>query len=186
MKVFLAMVDGTGFAPLRAVREDMKSLHDRLERGLVGRRPLRRRWEPPEMYVFQTGPAARPTADVTQITLVDKTFGSRAVAALGPMLLDHGELLPITGPEEAFSVHHFTRHVDPRDPLTAEAPGFTFVPERLAGLHYFRLPTILSTFVSDTFVRVYDEHLLTGLTFREVWPAAQRGPTRPAARKPGF
>ncbi|MFD1734293.1 hypothetical protein ACFSC4_28195 [Deinococcus malanensis] len=162
----------------------MSFLNERLKSPMYGTRPLASTWTPLEMDVLQGAKVPRHTADVTQITLYTFAFKAAAVRVLGDLLMAHGELLPISVPGHEYYAYHATRHPDPRDPARADDPGFSFLEERLDGMDFFQLPRNLMYFASSAFLEVYDQHELTGLTFRERWPEAQQGPTLPALRIP--
>jgi hypothetical protein len=113
-------------------------------------------------------------------------FRPKAIQALGPMLSDHGELLPLQCPTAEVSIFNPTRVVDVLDEAASQVLRFksgkimgvrkyAFRPEPLDGVHAFKIPNlrVSPTFVSESFVATWRSAGLRGLEFRLVWPAVE-------------
>ncbi|NUQ77987.1 MAG: hypothetical protein HUU21_31015 [Polyangiaceae bacterium] len=109
-------------------------------------------------------------------------FRRSAIEALGPMLREHGELLPLECPEAELWVYNPTRVIDALDEEASTIHRFksgkimrikryVFKAHLIEGVDIFKLPNLRaeSTFVSHRFVDLWNESKLTGLEFTPVW-----------------
>jgi len=111
------------------------------------------------------------------------TLRRRALDALGDVLADHGEvlpLLPVRG--EEFFLFNVTRVIDALDEensLLTRFPGGrimvidapTFIEPKIRGVHLFKLPNqrVNLIFVSDYFAERVRSAGLTGMEFTPAW-----------------
>lgn len=124
--------------------------------------------------------AGRSLSDFPTLGTVP-TFSQRAVDTLLDVLVENGEVLPLTSEAGNFYAYNVTLVVDALDEERSETKRFQssgrimrviryeFYPERLAGLSLFKVPQLATEFVTDAFVRRVREADLTGFDFREVW-----------------
>ncbi|NUQ78113.1 MAG: hypothetical protein HUU21_31665, partial [Polyangiaceae bacterium] len=109
-------------------------------------------------------------------------FRRSAIEALGPMLREHGELLPLECPEAELWVYNPTRVIDALDEEASTIERFksgrimgikryVFKAHLIEGVDIFKLPNLRghSTFVSHRFVDLWNESGLKGLEFTPVW-----------------
>lgn len=110
-------------------------------------------------------------------------FRRKAVEALGPLLLDNGELLPLDCPEAELWMFNATRVLDALDEKKSEIIRFStgrvmaieryaFRPEVIEGADVFKIPQFRAspTFVSQRFRDAWKAAKLRGLDFKPIWP----------------
>jgi hypothetical protein len=107
----------------------------------------------------------------------------RAVHALSPLLAGHAELLPLECGGEDLVVVNPLHVVDALDERASRVQRFSpsgrifiiqkhvFVPERISGLPFFKIPSlrVSPTYVTDSFVEQWRKEGLQGIQFRQVW-----------------
>jgi hypothetical protein len=114
------------------------------------------------------------------------TFSQHAVDALRDMLLENGELLPLTSDAGQFYAYNVTRVVDALDEHRSELKRFRdggimrvirheFRSEIVADLAIFKVPQLTRgpVFATDAFATRVREAHLKGFVFEEVWTAEE-------------
>jgi hypothetical protein len=109
-------------------------------------------------------------------------FRRQALGELEPLLLSHGELLPLDCVEPDLVVFNATRVVDALDEPASDILRFAngrimritrhaFRAEAVLDVDIFKLPTlrVSPTYVSDRFVDRLKSVGLQGLVFNKVW-----------------
>ena len=109
-------------------------------------------------------------------------FRANAVEALGPMLREGGELLPLACAEADVAVYNATRVIDALDEAASSVLRFgggrimmiqrhVFRAELINEVDVFKIPNlrVSPTFVSHRFVERWKASELKGLEFRQVW-----------------
>jgi hypothetical protein len=109
-------------------------------------------------------------------------FRPSALHALEPMLLEHGELLPLQCDEAELALFNPTRVIDALDEATSTVrrlpagrifwiQQYVFKPATIEGIEIFKIPSlrVSPTFVRDRFVEAWRSTRLRGLEFKEVW-----------------
>ena len=113
-------------------------------------------------------------------------FKSQAIDALGPLLREYGELLPLLYNNAQLVVFNPTRVVDALDEEASSVLRFNsgrimqvnryvFYPGPIRGGHVFKIPNfrVSPTFVSQDFVDRWNVAGLKGLEFEPVWSEAE-------------
>jgi hypothetical protein len=152
-------------------------------RGLDGT-PRRVGWEPVHMQrvtTTRTG-ARRAESDLPFLSSHLLVLRDKAFAALGDVLADYGELLPLSCPDTELWVFNALRFVDALDEdgstlrrfssgRIADIQRYAFHPERVAGVEIFRLPQTPRgpLCVSGEFVERVRAAELRGADFQLVW-----------------
>ncbi|HEV8580065.1 MAG TPA: DUF1629 domain-containing protein [Thermoanaerobaculia bacterium] len=140
-------------------------------------------WTPPVMELIHEDEGRRLSeSDSPWLGSDALIFRPRAVAALGQLLRDNGELLPLVCPEAELWLFNVTNVIDALDQEASQIVRFedgcimwikrhVFRPEILRGENVFKLhgPRVSETFVSDRFVQQWKSSGLKGVEFREVW-----------------
>jgi len=122
--------------------------------------------------------------DYPCLELVTPVFSRRAVDALGTMLSDHGELLPLITDVGEYFAYVCLAKLDVLDlkksrVLRPSEPGatafdieyFAFKEKQLPDAAIFRVPEHPGIYlVSDAFQKRAEEAALNGMTFIKVWP----------------
>jgi hypothetical protein len=122
--------------------------------------------------------------DYPCLELVTPVFSRRAVDALGSMLSDHGELLPLITDVGEYFAYVCLAKLDVLDlkksrVLRPSEPGatafgieyFAFRKKQLPDAAIFRVPEHPGIYlVSDAFQKRAEEAALNGMTFIKVWP----------------
>lgn len=109
-------------------------------------------------------------------------FRSDAIEALGPILQENGELLPLACPEVDLWVYNPTRVIDALDEGASSALRFNggrimmiqryvFVAAVIREVDVFKIPNlrVSPTFLSHRFVDRWKASGLNGLEFKRVW-----------------
>jgi len=109
-------------------------------------------------------------------------FRTRAVDALGSLLREYGELLPLLCDEADVMIYNPTRLLDALDEDASSVLRFNggrvmqinkyvFRPEVIGFSDIFKIPNlrVSPTFVSQRFVDLWNSAELKGLEFRLVW-----------------
>jgi Immunity protein family (Imm11) len=151
--------------------------------GLEG--TLRRAgWRPVPICRLTTTRTGAPRAESDQPWLSSHVLVLRdkAVAALGDMLSDHGELLPLSCPDTELWVFNALRLVDALDEgrstlvrfaggRIADIQRHVFHPDRVAGVEIFKLPQMPRgwLYLSADFVDRVQSAGLRGVGFDLVW-----------------
>jgi len=109
-------------------------------------------------------------------------FRPRAISALGPVLSNNGELLPLSSGADELFLFNATRVIDALDECASSVTRFSsgrpmhiqrhiFRPEMLGGADLFKIPnlTVSPAFVSERVVQLWKDTRLRGLDFEEIW-----------------
>lgn len=109
-------------------------------------------------------------------------FRSHAADAMRTMLMDHGELLPLTCQGANLLIYNATRVIDALDERESDVQRFrdgriimiqryVFRGDPIAGVDVFKIPSlkVSPTFVSQRFVDRWGAVGLKGLGFKKVW-----------------
>jgi hypothetical protein len=144
--------------------------------------PLKKTWTSQYMFRFARNPRILIKGDTPGLSTHIPVFSSRAVTAVMDLLQDSGELLPIVCDDEYYSIFNVTRVVDaldePKSKLRLFSDGkimdidrHAFFPEKLKGIHIFKIPqsVLMDVFITDTFVDIVKTAGLKGFEFRPVW-----------------
>ena len=139
-------------------------------------------WQPKGVKIL-TSRRNRRRADLPSLASSVIALRRRALDALGDVLADHGEvlpLLPVRG--EEFFLFNATRVIDALDEensLLTRFPGGrimsidapTFIEPKIRGVHLFKLPNqrVNPIFVSDYFAQRVQSAGLTGMGFTPAW-----------------
>ena len=152
---------------------------------------LKKTWTSQYKFRFARNPRLSAKGDTPGLSSHIPVFSSRAVTALSDLLQGNGELLPIVCDDEYYSIFNVTRVVDALDEENSELTLFSdgrimdidrhaFFPEKLKGIHVFKIPQIvlMDVFVTDAFVDRVKAADLKGFEFRPVWSSKKgSGPT---------
>jgi len=147
-------------------------------------RPIGSNWQPVSVTIFrEEGRGDLPQSDFPNLGGIIPVFSERAVKALGSLLSENGELLPVRCEEGKYFAFNVTRVIDALDLKQSEleffpnsnrimfADRYVFKPERLHGATVFKIPQLPGgyTFNTDEFVARVKEARLVGFCFRELW-----------------
>jgi len=150
--------------------------------------PRREQWRAPKVKVLATDDAGRlrKQADLPWVGSEALVLRPRAVRALGEVLLQYGELLPLdSGDEEPLVLFNILTVVDAldearsdivrfRDGRIMDIRGWHLREAAIAGLEVFNQWS--SILYSEQFKRRVEDAGLTGLGGRIIWPRPD-GPT---------
>lgn len=176
MQVYQLGRDANRYRWLSAVREEDFD-------ALVGRPNLRRAtWTP--IYVEYLNDKLNrklPKGDFPTFGTVP-TFTQKAVDVLFDILVENGELLPLTSAEGPFYVFNVTRVVDALDKEQSDLKRFSdgtimrvvryaFDPQAIGELSIFRVPELPTEFVTQRFVDRVESAGLKGFAFSKIWQA---------------
>jgi hypothetical protein len=175
MDVFRLAANGDDYRWLTAVNETdfirLGQVHDGLG-DLVGA-PVSVKWVSDEN-------GDKPTSDFPTFGAIP-VFSQRAVDALGELLVQHGELLPLQIEGEQLYAYSVTRELAALDEEKSDLLRFpsgwimdveeyVFFPERIDKYPIFKLPNLRAeVFVTDSFVSHVRQSRLTGFAFERVW-----------------
>lgn len=139
--------------------------------------PVLPHWSPLPVR-WMKGMSKRPTCDFPIFHPVVRAISRRAISAVGPLIADSAELLPLDGLEgEFFGLHcvHWARGAFSAESATApsgiHATNYvpTLVQSECPRRDFFGVwELVTKVFVSADFVEVYRQHQLTGLAFLPV------------------
>jgi hypothetical protein len=109
-------------------------------------------------------------------------FRTKAIDALGPLLRENGELLPLLCDEAEVWMFNPTRVIDALDEAASDLERLpagrivwikrhVFKPEMIRGIDTFKIPSLRAsdTFLSECFVEQWTSAGLKGLEFVKVW-----------------
>jgi hypothetical protein len=109
-------------------------------------------------------------------------FNRQALEAIGPMLREYGELLPLQCNEAELWLFNSLRVVDALDEEASSVLRFSngrimditryaLRPEAIRGVEIFKIPNmrVSPTFVGKKIVEVWKAARLRGLEFKQVW-----------------
>ena len=149
--------------------------------ALINGVPRAKTWTPVEMQILRTelGKRLKPS-DCPWYGRNALVFRERVVAALGPMLLAHGDLLPLSCKEADLVVFNPTSVLPAIDEDASnvvrweggsvrEIKRYVFRQEVIAGHDIFKLATLRFSpvFVTEHFVDAWRSAGLEGVLFRE-------------------
>jgi len=150
---------------------------------LINGVPRRQSWTPIPMRLFrEEGGRTRRESDAPWLGSHALIFKARAVEALGPLLREYGELLPLFCLEAKVSLYNPTRVLDALDEAASAVRRFSsgrimvvdrhvFRPDVVRGVAIFKIPNLRRspTFLGHAFVERWEAAGLKGLQFEEVW-----------------
>jgi len=156
--------------------------YDRFDDQLNGT-PRQASWEPVTMrLIHKTEGRKLLRSDSPWLGAYALIFRPSALEALGPLLREYGELLPLECSETDLWVYNPTRVIDALDEEASSIERFksgkimrikryVFKAHLIDGIDIFKLPNLRghSTFVSHRFVDLWTESGLKGLEFTHVW-----------------
>ena len=172
MNVYHLKPETEGYQSLAlASEEERPKIEDRFDTTPIGAD-----WSPPAVKIIYE---EDQTTDFATLAAIP-AFGIRAVAALGDLLREHGELLEVEGAE--FRLHNVTSAPDALDEERSEVKRFRSSGRILRILRYelraellsdvpiFKLPQQPRSrvYVTDAFVERVTEAGLVGFDFSEV------------------
>jgi len=146
--------------------------------------PVGDTWRSPAMHMIRKdGRKKLAVSDAPWLGSKALIFRPRVIAAMGELLRDYGELLPLACNEPDLVIFNVTRVIDALDEQASTIARFpssgrimaieryVFHPEIVAGVDIFKIPTMrfCPTFVSDRFVEAWTSAGLRGLDFPLVW-----------------
>lgn len=149
---------------------------------LINGEPRQATWKPLAVQLIRRdqGSELRPS-DSPWLGEHALIFKSSAIAALGPMLRQFGELLPLNHEEQLFMLNA-TRVVNALDEKNSSLVRFdngrlmditryAFLPAAIEGLDIFKIPDfrVSPTFLGERFVERWRSAGLHGLEFDKVW-----------------
>jgi len=159
-------------------------LCDERDQAMIDRfsgQPFGRSWQPIRVRLLtdeEQGPKGMPTGDCPYLESQVPVLSQRAVDALGALLTDNGEVLPLRYDEGSYYAYNVTRVVDALDKERSEIDYFddgrvldidhhVFDLTRLRGVTIFKVPETAhrDVFVTTAFVRAVQEARLTGFKF---------------------
>ncbi|MGH9962797.1 MAG: imm11 family protein [Pyrinomonadaceae bacterium] len=122
-----------------------------------------------------------PLGDFPLMALHVPVFSERAVALLQPVLIENGELLPLSCNEGSYFAYNVTTVLDALDVEKSSVIRFTdggiiditrheFFPTKVTSL-IFKIPQMprMDVFVTDEFQEAVSRHDLKGFDFKLVW-----------------
>ena len=146
--------------------------------------PVDGEWQAPEVEYIRDGSAGDRRADILTYGTVP-AFTPKAIEALGDVLTQHGQLLPLRSRDGEFYAYNVTTVVDALDEQRSEGPRFStgrfiwldryeFLPERVASYPIFKLPQFPRGrwYYTDAFLNRVREAELIGLAPRQIWTDA--------------
>ncbi len=151
--------------------------------GLINGEPRASTWEPFSVKLIQEdrGQQLRPS-DSPWLGEHAMIFKQSAVNALGSILREHGELLPVLCEGQDLVIFNPTRIVDVLDEEASDVirfstgrlmdvKRFVFKAAAILDVDIFKIPNfrVSPTFVSARVVALWHEAHLEGLQFQEVW-----------------
>lgn len=140
-------------------------------------------WRPIPMRIVREDEGQKlATSDSPWLGANALIFRPNAVAALGHLLRNNGELLPLECPEAELSIYNATRIVDALDESASSVLRFSngrimlvqryvFRAEAIDDIDVFKIPNlrVSPTFLSQHFVDRWKTSGLRGLEFKQVW-----------------
>lgn len=177
MKVYSLRADSERFKGLMPVDEEHWDVFREFNSG----QSLKDGWVPIPMRFYVYRKRRLPEGDFPTLLGEAPAFSPRATKALTPILQRHGELLPIDaeGAEYyAFNLMVIRDALDFQKSVVERLSGgmifainsYVFTPEKLSGSCMFRIPELVNRiFVTDEFVRVVQDHNLTGFDLPLLW-----------------
>jgi hypothetical protein len=151
--------------------------------ALVNGEPRRQTWTPIAMQFFRDKNARhRRESDSPWLGPHALIFRPRAIEALGPLLDQYGELLPLLCRGAEVWMYNPIRVLDALDEQASAVARFSsgrimvvdryvFRPDVVRDVAIFKLPNLRAgpALVGDEFVERWEAAGLTGLDFEEVW-----------------
>jgi hypothetical protein len=138
-------------------------------------------WQPPSVQLIRDGSAGSAPSDLVMLGM-EPAFTRRAVDALGDLLTDNGQLLPLVSADGEFYLWNVTRVVDAFDEEKSQVLRFSsgrimtvdrwaFKPEAVARQVVFKVPQFLRgfTFAMGTFLDRFTEAGLVGISPEPLW-----------------
>jgi hypothetical protein len=145
--------------------------------------PRQASWKPVAMEIFHKDRGKKLLrSDSPWLGAYALIFRPSVLEALGPLLREYGELLPLECSETDLWVYNPTRVIDALDEEASSIRRFrsgrimgidryVFKAHLIRGIDIFKLPNLRaeSTFVSHRFVDLWTKSGLKGLEFTHVW-----------------
>ena len=176
MKVYTLRADVNTYRGVYYVNEDDVVDFNRRFQGKSGKKI----WTGKEEFRFV--PADLPKGDFPGLSTHIQVFSYKAVKTLADLLEGNGQLFPIACETENYFVFNVTRVIDALDEANSDVERFSsgrimdvdrysFFPERVFGVHVFKIPelVLMDVFVTDPFVERVKTAGLKGFKFRLVW-----------------
>jgi hypothetical protein len=140
-------------------------------------------WKPVPMRLIREDKGRKLTSsDSPWLGAHALIFRANVESALGPLLRENGELLPLACQEADLTIFNPTRVIDALDEEASSVVRFSggrimmirrhvFHPEVIRDIDVFKIPNlrVSPTFVSHRFVDRWKMSGLKGLEFRQLW-----------------
>ena len=137
-------------------------------------------WSPLRVEVDDDDPSQLPLADFPSLTISHiPCFSKFAVATLHDVLVQNGEVLPLSCDAGDYFAYNVTSIIDALNIEASDIDYFpsgkfmdvkryTLYPERVKGADIFKLPQapLMGVFVTDRFVRLVEQNQLSGFLFK--------------------
>jgi len=146
--------------------------------------PMMKRWTGKTKFTFAR--TRLPKGDTPGLSTHIPVLSPGAVMALGELLENNGELLPISCDGEEYFLYNVTRLIDALDETNCELERFadgtildidrySFFKEALIGVVLFKVPqnALGDVYVTDSFVARVKAAKLKGFEFRLVWSSEE-------------
>lgn len=167
-----------GYEDCHPVDENFERFYDQ-----INGTPRQASWKPVPMRIYhKAGRKKLLRSDSPWLGAGGLIFRSSVLEALGPLLRQYGELLPLECSEADLWIYNPTRVIDALDEEASTIRRFTsgrimgidryvFKAHLLDGIDIFKLPNLRAhaTFLSHRFVDQWTKSGLRGLEFRQVW-----------------
>lgn len=145
--------------------------------------PRRSSWKPIPMRLIHEDEGQKlAMSDSPWLGAHALIFRANVVEALGPMLREHGELLPLACSEAGLVVYNPTRVIDALDEAASSVVRFSsgrimmirrhvFCVDVIGHIDIFKIPNlrVSPTFLTQRFVERWEASGLKGLEFKRVW-----------------
>jgi hypothetical protein len=145
---------------------------------------LRSSWKPIKVRIIQEDEGrALVASDSPWLGQHALIFRPRVIEAMGSLLREHGELLPLACNEAELTMYNATRVLNALNEQESSVHRFAngrimmiqryvFLPEKIHKVDIFKLSSlrVSPTFVTRRFVDLWKSAKLKGLEFKQVWP----------------
>lgn len=147
--------------------------------------PIKEKWFDIQTKIYLEGDKPKkPASDFPSFGAGRPILSAKAVEALKDILLNNGEILPITleGKKDSYYAFNTTTIIDALDEEKSIVTRFKngsvmqinkyeFIPDKLKGLTIFKIPQLVrnTVYVTDKFVTRVKKENLTGFDFILSW-----------------